>query len=139
VSLWMEPEDYPILLGSADLGVSLHCSSSALDLPMKIVDMFGCRLPVCALDFACLNELVQNGVNGLVFTNASQLEEQFANLLQGFPDSTPLLSALRASLVNAGTSSRSRSTRTLPEKEWYWGSWDENWNSTIKPLLFRPL
>ncbi|TCD62817.1 mannosyltransferase [Steccherinum ochraceum] len=125
VSMWLEPEDYPVLLGSADLGISLHSSSSALDLPMKVVDMFGCGLPVCALNFACLDELVKDGVNGLVFDNAEQLANQMQYLLQSFPRSSTLagLSAAFNTETQSGTA------------EWQWGTWQQNWNLVMRPLL----
>ncbi|KAI0043879.1 glycosyltransferase family 33 protein [Auriscalpium vulgare] len=145
VSLWLEAEDYPLLLGSADIGVSLHASSSALDLPMKVVDMFGCGLPVCALDFACLPELVQDGKNGLIFKTADQLAHQLEMLLAAFPDA-PALSSLRASLERTSHAPTPASSapplRRSPVgddegEEAAWGTWDENWARVMRPLVQR--
>jgi beta-1,4-mannosyltransferase len=83
---WLQSEEYPVLLGSADVGVSLHSSSSGMDLPMKVVDMLGCDTPVCALGFPCIGELVEHGKNGLIFYNAQELASQLESLLGKHPN-----------------------------------------------------
>ncbi|KAJ3758581.1 mannosyltransferase [Lentinula raphanica] len=141
ISIWLEAEDYPTFLGSADLGVSLHSSSSGRDLPMKVVDMFGCGLPVCALNFQCLPELVKDGKNGLVFNNSNELAQQFeassyircSLLLESFP-SSERLDALRTSLRRTTQRSEEISQNSQIEE---WCSWDENWNRHLKPIILH--
>ncbi|NWI63217.1 ALG1 mannosyltransferase, partial [Todus mexicanus] len=115
---WLEAEDYPLLLGSADLGVCLHKSSSGLDLPMKVVDMFGCCLPVCAIHFECLHELVKHNENGLIFKDSSELAEQLKMLFLGFPALEGKLHNFRKNL---------RESKQL--------RWDESWDQTVLPLF----
>jgi beta-1,4-mannosyltransferase len=80
---WLSMADYASLLGSADLGVSLHTSSSGVDLPMKVVDMFGTGLPVVGWSkFEAWPELVQEGINGRGFGRATELAELLLALFE---------------------------------------------------------
>lgn len=115
---WLDAADYPTLLGAADLGVSLHTSSSGLDLPMKVVDMFGCGLPVLAARYPTMGELVHDGEDGLLFGDAEELAGHLLGLLKGFPRRTPQLDALRAGV------GRLQATR-----------WDEAWDEAAAPLF----
>jgi len=78
---WLSREDYEAILASADLGLSFHRSSSGVDLPMKIADMRGARLPVAALDYgSVLREILDPDVDGLLFSAPSELTEIIESL-----------------------------------------------------------
>jgi beta-1,4-mannosyltransferase len=116
---WLEPEDYPRVVGSADLGLCLHRSSSGLDIPMKVADLFGAGVPVCALDYgACLAERVRHADNGLLFSTALQLADVLFDLFETFPKDQALLDRLRN-----GARKSARPT------------WEEGWIREAKPVL----
>ena len=116
---FLEPEDYPRVVGSADLGLCLHRSSSGLDIPMKIADLFGAGVPVCALDYgACLAERVRHGDNGLLFSNGRQLADILFDLFEAFPADQKALERLRT-----GARKLARPT------------WEEGWTREAKPVL----
>ncbi|KAJ5308593.1 hypothetical protein N7508_003972 [Penicillium antarcticum] len=112
---WLSVPDYAKLLASASLGVSLHTSSSGVDLPMKVVDMFGAGLPVVGWDrFKAWPELVTEGVNGLGFGSSEELAEHLIELF--------------------GNSSRLETLRQGAQKESS-RCWDDEWDPIAAPLL----
>lgn len=113
---WLSTEDYARLLGSADLGVSLHMSSSGVDLPMKVVDMFGAGLPVVGWNkFEAWPELVLEGVNGRGFGTASELQTALIELL--------------------GSDGRELQNLRLGAVEESKRGWDDEWDEVAKGLL----
>jgi beta-1,4-mannosyltransferase len=115
---WLEPLDYPTLIGMADLGLCLHQSSSGLDLPMKLADLRGAGVPVATYDYApVLNEVMNTGREGVTFRDPGEL----ANLLIGI--------ATQPAAENALAKSRAWLAEHPPER------WDTQWDSAARPHL----
>lgn len=71
---WLSSSDYAKIISVADLAISLHLSSSGIDLPMKILDFFGCGVPTISVNFRTISELVHDGINGLILKENTKLE-----------------------------------------------------------------
>ncbi|EUC47956.1 glycosyltransferase family 33 protein [Bipolaris oryzae ATCC 44560] len=114
---WLTHADYALLLASADLGVSLHTSSSGVDLPMKVVDMFGAGLPVVGWGkFEAWPELVKQGVNGLGFQSPEELALHLATFF--------------------GSDSRLRETLKVGALKESEHRWDDEWDG-VGGKLFK--
>ncbi len=82
--------------------------------------MFGSGLPVCALSYSCIGELVRNGQTGLLFQTPEQLSQHLQSVLQGFPARpNKLLQHMRACVAQHEQGFR----------------WEENWNRIAWPVL----
>eukprot|EP01069_Polyplicarium_translucidae_P004383 Polyplicarium_translucidae@DN2569_c0_g1_i2.p2 len=136
-ALFVPTQEYPRLLACSDIGVSLHMSSSGLDLPMKVVDMLGVGLPVLAYRYAALNELVKEGT-ALTFSDEVELAMRLAEVLQGFPSTydcqcgatdVPLprrCSSVPSPLFNLRSTTESQKPPT----------WEAEWTLRARTLFF---
>ncbi|KAM0206466.1 hypothetical protein ACHAQI_008193 [Fusarium lateritium] len=117
ITAWLSTRDYASLLASADLGISLHKSSSGVDLPMKVVDMFGAGLPVAAYAaFESFSELVKEGQNGCGFETSSELADILMRLL-GFSGQEEL-AHLKKGAVSEGAL-----------------RWDQEWDRVVGKVI----
>jgi hypothetical protein len=78
---------------------------------MKVADLFGAGVPVCALDYGIgLGERVRHDDNGFLFSTGRQLADVLFDLSETFPHDQALLDRLRS---DAGKSARP--------------TWEEGW------------
>jgi beta-1,4-mannosyltransferase len=106
-TVWLSYEDYAQLLGSADLGLCLHASSSGVDLPMKAIDMISAELPVVAYNYTAIGELIEDKKTGILFQSPEELADAIKNFLNG------------------------RLNCTTPNLE----TWSDQWNRVVGPIL----
>lgn len=50
----------------------------------QVVDMFGCGLPICALAYNCISELVSDGNTGLLFASGDELASHLIAVFSDF-------------------------------------------------------
>lgn len=116
---WLAPEDYPVLIGMADLGLCLHQSSSGLDLPMKVADFRGAGVPVAAFDYApVLREVLTPGHEGLTFRDPGDLAAVLVEVALRSENPASALSRSRAWLFEN------------PAERW-----DAQWEAAARPVL----
>jgi beta-1,4-mannosyltransferase len=109
---------YATVLSTFDVGLCVHRSSSGLDLPMKCVDMFGAGLPVAALEYPALPELVSIET-GWAFNDDADLAQMLWGMLTSATERERKAAAVRAQ--------RDRHV------------WATNWKEHFQPVIERLL
>jgi beta-1,4-mannosyltransferase len=112
---YLSEKEYRRLLGRCHFGLSVHRSSSGLDLAMKVVDLFAAGVPVCALDYGgSLSEQVHDGETGFLFRTASEL----AALIERLQREPSVLAPMRERIRIC------------------WGStWSDEWRRVAAPIF----
>jgi len=142
--------EYSKLLAAADVGLCMHFSSSGLDLPMKAVDMIGVGLPVVALNYPAISELMGSGTRALaqtpdgsptliecergwLFTDAAALEALLAFFV-GLPASGARDASVHVSGQCAATSLDVMRARAIQARHAAL-TWETTWDTVVLPTL----
>ncbi len=98
---------------------------------MKVYDMLGSGVPVCAVHYPTIGELVKSDVNGLIFKSHQQLSAQLIRLLvnpahtfsgSDVTKDDSFIGTNALSVLKAGTKTGLT-------------SWDVNWNKVMPAVL----
>jgi beta-1,4-mannosyltransferase len=116
---WLEPSEYPTLVGMADAGLCLHQSSSGLDLPMKLADFRGAGVPVAAFDYGpVVTEVLTPGHEGITFGEPGELASLLVALATASLADVPKFAASRTWLAS-----------NPPER------WEDHWQRQAQDVL----
>jgi len=115
---FLKESDYRALLCRCHFGISLHRSSSGLDLAMKVVDLFAAGTPVCAFDYgAAVREQVRDGETGFFFRTAAELAALLARIVRERHILAPMRERIR---------------------ECWSDTWSEEWRRVAAPVFGGP-
>lgn len=120
-SIWLDSDDYPKLLSVVDIGICLHYSSSGFDLPMKVVDMFSAGLPVLAVEYPTIKELVCERKNGYLFSNKKDLSSILGKNIIEF--------------LNKGKNDDLEEMRSFIKKDFRGKDWISQWREKLLPHI----
>ena len=82
--------------------------------------MFGSCVPVCAVSYPAITELISNGLNGIIFKDSQELAMHLTRLLSQFPRNQDELKRMRHQILEI-------------EK------WDSYWDRECAPIVQQAL
>ncbi len=119
-SRWIPADQYRTFLATADAGLSVHRSTSGLDLPIKWWDLLEVGLPLLTLVYG---DVVEERLSRIPSSRRFHDAEELAALLEK-------IAAMTAEQIEQWKSEARRDLAALP-------NWEEEWRRVASPIAKR--